>query len=198
MRPLLFDVPPLYGRIFIAVLLLWVVPEVIGAFVFRSRETAVKRDRGSYLVLVSGIALGVTAAVMCATRLPALAITRYREALFWSGIALMVFGLVFRWYAIARLGRGFTQDVATHDDQVLVRSGPYRMVRHPAYTGTLATAFGFGLALGNIGSVVAVLAGTLTGLLYRIRVEERALTDAFGSQYVEYATYTRRLIPYVW
>jgi protein-S-isoprenylcysteine O-methyltransferase Ste14 len=198
LRPLLFDVPPLYGRVFIIVVALWVVPEIIGAFLLRSGDTAVKQDRGSYAVFVGGVALGVVGAMACASRLPQFAITEYRYAVYWLGIVVMVLGIALRWYAIRTLGSGFTHDVATTKDQVLVERGPYRLIRHPAYSATLLTMLGLGLALGNVASVAAALAIGLSGMLYRIRVEERALLVAFGSTYTDYTNRTKRLIPFVW
>jgi len=71
-------------------------------------------------------------------------------------------------------------------------------VRHPSYTGALLGCLGIGLALGNwIATLVLVLAPGLA-LLNRIRVEERALCDAFPDEYPDYARTTRRLIPGVY
>jgi protein-S-isoprenylcysteine O-methyltransferase len=57
---------------------------------------------------------------------------------------------------------------------------------------------GLGLAFGSwVGAAVALLVGFL-GILPRIRVEERALADAFGDEYADYALTTARLVPYLW
>ncbi|MEZ4679036.1 MAG: hypothetical protein R2932_32955 [Caldilineaceae bacterium] len=63
MKPLLFDVPRLYGNIFILAIVLWVFPEIVGAFLLRSTATASHRDRGSYLAVVGGIVIGVVGAL---------------------------------------------------------------------------------------------------------------------------------------
>jgi protein-S-isoprenylcysteine O-methyltransferase Ste14 len=198
MRPLLFDVPPLYGTIFTIVAALWALPELLGTIFLRSPATATKHDRGSYAIVVGSVGFGVLGAFWSAMLLPGLAITIARPGLFWIGILLMLAGLVLRWYAIWSLGRAFTQDVATRADQALVQIGPYRVVRHPAYGATLLTMLGMGLALANIGSLVIIMLLGLLGLLYRIRVEEQALLLAFGGAYRDYMQHTRRLIPFVW
>jgi protein-S-isoprenylcysteine O-methyltransferase Ste14 len=60
------------------------------------------------------------------------------------------------------------------------------------------TFAGLGLAFGSwVSAAVAVLVG-FAGILPRIRVEERALADAFGADYAEYAHATTRLVPHVW
>jgi protein-S-isoprenylcysteine O-methyltransferase len=74
----------------------------------------------------------------------------------------------------------------------------YRIVRHPAYSATLLTMLGVGVALANVGSIAIIMLGGLAGILYRIRVEERALLTAFDGAYRDYSRRTRRLIPFVW
>jgi protein-S-isoprenylcysteine O-methyltransferase Ste14 len=102
-----------------------------------------------------------------------------------------------RWWAIITLGRYFTIDVAVRSTQSVVQSGPYRFVRHPSYTAVLIMLLGVGLALANWASLVAMLAGGLIGLLYRVRVEERALVEALGQPYVDYMRHTERFIPFM-
>ncbi|MDQ2806083.1 MAG: isoprenylcysteine carboxylmethyltransferase family protein, partial [Chloroflexota bacterium] len=114
------------------------------------------------------------------------------------GLALMAGGLLFRLWAIATLGRWFTATVRLQTGQRIVQSGPYRLLRHPSYTGTFATLIGFGLALGTgLGAAILVLL-PLPAYLYRMRVEERALLAAFGPAYAAYQQTTWRLVPWIW
>ena len=78
------------------------------------------------------------------------------------------------------------------------RSGPYRFVRHPSYTAILIMLLGVGVALANWASLVVMLAGGLLGLLYRVRVEERALVEALGQPYRDYMRHTKRFIPFMY
>jgi len=198
MKPLLFDVPPLYGTILMGVIVVWAIPELLGAFLLRSAATATKHDQGSYFAVVGGIGIGIIGALWSATHFPVLALTSQRSTLFWLGILLMLAGLVFRWYAILTLGRSFTHDVATYVDQPLVERGPYRRLRHPAYSGVLLTLLGLGLVLANWGSLCLLLLGGGLGLGYRMRIEEQALQAAFGQRYTAYRQRTQRLIPWLW
>jgi len=110
---------------------------------------------------------------------------------------LILLGLALRWYAIWKLGRYFTRDVAVSSDQPVVQSGPYRFIRHPAYSGTLLTMVGIGLAMTNWASLIAIIVCTLIGHLYRVSVEEQALSKTIGQPYIEYMRHTKRFIPFV-
>ncbi len=117
---------------------------------------------------------------------------------FALGAAIAWFGLLLRWWSFVSLGKYFTVVLETSNDQPIVDRGPYRVLRHPSYTGLLLAFAGFGLMLGNWVSAVGAVGLILIGLIYRIRVEERALSAAFGDRYREFAASRARLIPYIW
>ncbi len=178
--------------------LLWTTLEVFVISRLRASETAVREERDSKWMLLALMAMSVTLGFAFALLLPVAAVTAsYRMVVFWSGTFLMFMGLALRWYAIQTLGRFFTVDVAVSTGQRVIESGPYRLVRHPAYSGTMLTLLGFGLALTNWASLAAILLCGLTGLLYRARAAEELLVREFGRPYVEYMRRTRRFIPYV-
>jgi protein-S-isoprenylcysteine O-methyltransferase Ste14 len=114
------------------------------------------------------------------------------------GLALIVAGVGFRWYAMRYLGRYFTVRVTIQPDQRLVDQGPYRRLRHPSYTGAWAGFLGLGLVTGNWPAVVVWGLLPLSALLRRIRVEESALENHFGEAYAAYRRRTWRLIPWVY
>ena len=92
------------------------------------------------------------------------------------------------------LGKYFTMDVAARSTQPVVQAGPYRFVRHPSYTAILVMLLGVGMALAKWASSIIMLASGLIGLLYRVRVGERALGEAPGQPYVDYMRHTWRFI----
>lgn len=148
-------------------------------------------------ILIGLLWFGIALNFALAALLPEAAIFWQRTTLFGIGISLILLGTALRWYAIWMLGSYFTRDVAVAADQKVVQSGPYRYIRHPAYSGTFATMLGLGLALTNWASLVALLACVFAGHLYRVHVEEKALVQAIGQPYVEYTRHTRRFIPWV-
>jgi protein-S-isoprenylcysteine O-methyltransferase Ste14 len=116
----------------------------------------------------------------------------------WVGLALLVAGVGIRWSAIRALGKFFTSVVLIREDHRLLRTGLYKRVRHPAYTGALVAHLGLGLSFTNWFSLALSLVPFMVAASYRIRVEERALREAFGDEYEAYASSTRRLIPKVY
>jgi protein-S-isoprenylcysteine O-methyltransferase Ste14 len=95
------------------------------------------------------------------------------------------------------LGRYFTANVRVQADQPVIDAGPYRLVRHPSYTGGMIMYLGTGLALTNWLSVLILAGmGALT-YAYRVRVEERALATSIGEPYREYMQRTKRFVPFM-
>ncbi len=186
--------------IFLAACLVWNVPEIIGAIKQKaktSRKEALVQDRGSMGILIGLQWIGISLNFALAGLFPAAAIGGYRTALFFLGVTLILLGVAFRWYAIWTLGSYFTRDVAVSADQQVVQDGPYRYIRHPAYSGTFLTMLGVGLAMTNWASLLVLLMCVFLGHMYRVRVEEKALIRAIGRPYIEYMHHTKRFIPLV-
>ena len=96
------------------------------------------------------------------------------------------------------LGKYFTAAVAVSADQPVVSAGPYRVLRHPSYTGLLLAMTGVGLASANWASLISMTVLALAGILWRIHAEERALLATLGDPYRAYAAQHKRLVPLVW
>jgi protein-S-isoprenylcysteine O-methyltransferase Ste14 len=117
--------------------------------------------------------------------------------LFVLGTLMTVFGAILRRFCWRTLGRYFTGDVQASADQPVIREGPYRFVRHPAYTGGMMMFVGIGFALGNWMSLILLTVATIVAYGYRVAVEERALVDAIGAPYAAYMKERKRFIPFV-
>jgi len=186
--------------LFLAACLIWNVPEMIGALkqtAKASRKGALVKDRGSMGIVIGLQWVGLALSFLLGWLFPAAALTWHRTALFLAGVTLMLLGVALRWYSIWTLGSYFTRDVAVSTDQKVVQIGPYHFIRHPAYSGTFLTMLGVGLALTNWASLVALLLCVFAGHLYRVRVEEKALSQTIGQPYREYMQHTKRFIPWV-
>jgi protein-S-isoprenylcysteine O-methyltransferase Ste14 len=187
----------IYALLFWIVYILWFVLEMIGAYAHRVEAGAQKQDRGSMVVLLVGLYAGVLLNFALPGLFPGATITWNRSVLFFIGLTLMVLGIILRQYAIRVLGRYFTREVATRAGQPVVQNGPYKFIRHPAYSGTLLTMLGIGLAMTNWASLVAIVVCSFSGFFYRVLVEERALRTSLGQPYVEYMRHTKRFVPFV-
>jgi protein-S-isoprenylcysteine O-methyltransferase Ste14 len=116
---------------------------------------------------------------------------------YWSGIALIVIGSLLRRHCWRVLGEYFTGDVKAREGQPVITRGAYRFVRHPSYTAGMIMFLGIGLANGNALSVAVMLAIPFSLYLYRVSVEERALTETIGEPYREYMRTHKRFVPFV-
>ena len=180
---------------------------VAGAFVLsevrvrlrseRNREGS-RLDRMSMRVVQVTVLGGVGGAVLLTRRAPGAAVADGRWPLFVAGLVLMCAGIAIRQWAVSTLGRFFTIDVRVQSGQTVVVRGPYRWVRHPAYTGLIVTFIGLGLALGNWAALALLAVVPTAGLVYRMHVEEGALLDGLGEPYRRYAETRPRLFPRLW
>jgi len=116
----------------------------------------------------------------------------------YLGCLFIAFGVAIRVMAVATLKKQFTVKVSIIERHEIVETGIYKIIRHPAYLGHLASLLGIGLVLGNWVGLTALVVLPLAGILYRIRVEESALLHYFGTAYQAYASRTKRLLPGIW
>ena len=134
----------------------YLVSELLLTTTRRSRScTGTKQDRSTLRVVWLVIIVSVAAGIYVAKHWPAAALPHHRSFAF-AGVVLFVAGLL-RWCAIITLGRFFTVDVTIEKDHELVERGPFRMVRHPSYTGVLLAFVGLALSVGNWAALLVIL-----------------------------------------
>jgi protein-S-isoprenylcysteine O-methyltransferase Ste14 len=114
------------------------------------------------------------------------------------GLGLVVASSALRLWAIRTLGRFFTSNVRVLEGHRVVRSGPYRLLRHPSYTGALGMALGTACLLGSAWGLLCVLVLSVPAYLHRMHAEEAALAAGLGDEYRDYTRHSRRLVPYVY
>lgn len=117
--------------------------------------------------------------------------TLWVEAL---GIAITVAGIAFAFWARAYLGGNWSSSVTLKVGHQLVRSGPYRFVRHPIYSGMIFALFGTALNRGQVRGLIAVFVVYL-GFKLKSRIEEQVMISTFGAEYDEYSRSTGAIIP---
>lgn len=118
--------------------------------------------------------------------------------LFYPGLTLWLLGLAFTGWAYRTLGHFFSLDVQIQNDHRVVDTGPYRLLRHPGYSGFSLGLLGLGVALQSWVSVLVLLLATIAALAYRIPIEEKFLVAELGDDYVQYTARTKRVLPFVW
>ena len=143
------------------------------------------------------IAVSITAGVLVAQSFQGAALP-HGQMLATASVILFVTGIILRWWAIITLGRFFSVDVTIEKDHELVEQGPFRIVRHPSYTGVLLAFLGLALSLRNWAALVIMLVPIGAAFIHRMNVEEDALSRALGSRYAEYIKRTKRLVPFVY
>lgn len=178
--------------------LIYLISELLLTVTRRSRSrTGTKQDRSTLRIVWLVIMVSVAAGIYVAKYWPAAALPHQRSFVF-AGVVLFIAGLLLRWWAIITLGRFFTVDVTIEKDHELVERGPFRMVRHPSYTGVLLAFVGFALSLANWAALLVVLVPISAAFIHRMNVEEDALTGALGPQYIDYMRRTKRLVPFIY
>lgn len=193
--PLVFDAP-WASAAFAATVVGRRVVERVAARARGQRTFDRRADRGtSRQILASGL-LGLLAAVglsfVSFARIPGGWIVVVAGlALAWSGTAI-------RLWARLTLDRFFQPVVVVQEDHAVVDKGPYRLLRHPAYAGSIVGLAGIGLALESWLSLAVILAPALVAYHRRIAVEEAELSRALGERYDAYVRRTWRLVPGVW
>ncbi len=88
--------------------------------------------------------------------------------------------------------------MAIEKDHELVERGPFRIVRHPSYTGVLLAFVGLGLSLRNWAALLVILLPVGVAFIHRMNVEEDALSRALRTRYAEYMKRTKRLVPFIY
>jgi protein-S-isoprenylcysteine O-methyltransferase Ste14 len=111
-----------------------------------------------------------------------------------AGIVLTVAGMAFSIWARLTIGRNWSATVQVKEGHELVQCGPYRLVRHPIYSGLLlamlGTAIAFGTWPGYLGVAIAFIAWKRKSL-----TEEQFMSEQFGDNYSRYKAEVKALIP---
>ena len=117
-----------------------------------------------------------------------------RPALEIAGVALTFLGLPLTIWSRAHLGRYWSGVVALKQDHRLIQSGPYRVVRHPLYSGIILAAIGMGLCVTTWSSLLGIALLT-TCFDRRAHKEDALLASEFGAEFAAYRQHTGRLMP---
>lgn len=112
------------------------------------------------------------------------------------GMGLSLLGVACRLWAIRTLGGFYSHRVRTVTEHRIVASGPYHLIRHPAYAGMIVANVGVSLYFLNGVTLCLFLFALIPAIVLRIVIEERMLFGIDG--YADYAKNRKRLLPGIW
>ncbi len=175
--------------------------EIYIAFATRTRRgTGNVRDRGTmlllWIVIFTAIFCGSWIGEAQGPNLPSGPIVFGAPWMKFASLLVLIFGLILRWIAVLSLGKSFSANVAIHSTQTVLKTGLYRWMRHPSYTGLLLCIpwlWGFTHATGF--QLLVIFIPPRRGTALGIHIEEIALREHFGQEYIDYSRQTSRLIP---
>lgn len=170
----------------------WFLSEFLYKNMLKSgKEDKKDKDKSTLNILWLAIPFSIAAAVTV-SNLSTLPITD-KSWIFYAGEALILIGIIFRFIIIRSLGKYFTVDVTIKQDHKIKKEGFYKYLRHPSYAFSLLTSLGLGLYLNNWLSLAFAFIPPFLAFAYRIRIEEQALVEQFGEEYLEYRKTTKNL-----
>jgi protein-S-isoprenylcysteine O-methyltransferase Ste14 len=114
-----------------------------------------------------------------------------------SSLFFFMLAGLFSWTGARALGRQWRIDAGLNEDHQLVRSGPYRIVRHPIYTSMLCLLLGTGSLLTPVPILLVATALFMAGTEIRVRIEDTLLASHFGEQFQNYRNTVPAYIPFL-
>ena len=113
----------------------------------------------------------------------------------WSGLVVMVAGLLVRTWSVIHLGAAFTWHIDPDAADEVITTGPFAVVRHPSYAGAFFLYVGAVVFLQAWWTLQLALIGIPIAFARRIRWEEEALLERFGDRYAEYSRRVGAVFP---
>jgi protein-S-isoprenylcysteine O-methyltransferase len=113
-----------------------------------------------------------------------------------AGLALAICGVGLSIWARLILGENWSNFPSLKQNHTLIMTGPYRLVRHPIYTGILIALLGSALQYGLVRSLLAVLTCAIS-LCLKVAVEEKFMVQRFGDAYLRYRRNVNALVPFL-
>jgi protein-S-isoprenylcysteine O-methyltransferase Ste14 len=139
-------------------------------------------------------ALGQAGTILTAFGFPS--VWRAPSAVHFIGIFIFISGIIYRLSAIRTLGQFYSHRVRKVEQHRIVDSGPYRIIRHPAYSGMIIAHAGVTLYFFNWVTLAVLLVILVPSIILRIFIEEKMLFEIEG--YSDFAKERKRLFPAIW
>lgn len=186
----------IYDYLFIVMWIAWGVYWIASA---RGIKPAVRREsrlsRWAHFgpLIVAGWLLSDGGRAWAPLRVPFM--TRTATS-FWIAAGLTAAGLAFAVWARRHLGRNWSGSVTIKAGHELITTGPYRLARHPIYTGLLMAFAGNALVVAEVRGLLA-FAIAFAALWRKLKLEERYMRGQFGQAYSDYARRVAAIVPFL-
>lgn len=113
-----------------------------------------------------------------------------------AGFLIFISGVCIRIMALRALGKYYSHIVRIIEDHKIIDYGPYKYIRHPAYSGMITAHLGILIFFFNFVTLGIFLMLLIPSIIIRIKVEEKTLMNLEG--YPEYSKNRKRIIPFIW
>jgi len=182
----------LTGHLWLALVVVWL------ASAFAVKPTAVKQSSKARFWYLLILALGAYLIFDKRVDVPWLnfVLVHVNVSVAFAGLIVACLGIAFAIWARMTLGSNWSGAVTIKQNHTLVQSGPYRIVRHPIYTGLLIALTGSAMQYGYLRSLCGVLLAGF-GFWLKSLFEEQYMTHRFGDQYLIYRQRVRALVPFI-
>lgn len=182
--------------IFTGTYITWFLSEILLNRLLRSGASDKKGiDKNSLSIIWITIIVSIIVAIYISSTYQLPIFSHYYYS--YAGIMIIIAGILLRFAAIISLGKFFTVDVTIREGHKLKKDGLYKYLRHPSYFASLLSFIGFGISLNNWLSLIIITISITTAFHIRVKVEEKALTEQFGEEYIAYKKTTSGFIPFV-
>jgi protein-S-isoprenylcysteine O-methyltransferase Ste14 len=186
-------------RLLLAAVVVWmalVIVWLVGAL--RTKRTVQSQSSASQLLYTAILVVGVYLIFAKQIGIPWLDRQLYPVTvpIALAGLLAVLVGVAFSIWARLMLGGNWSNRVTVKENHTLVRTGPYRIVRHPIYSGILLGMLGSALQRGGIRCFAGVLICGFSFWL-KTRAEERFMVQSFGEQYLQYRHRVKALAPFI-
>jgi protein-S-isoprenylcysteine O-methyltransferase Ste14 len=112
------------------------------------------------------------------------------------GISIILLGFIVSILGREYLSSNWSGKVIIQEKHELIKKGPYKIIRHPIYSGVLVMMIGSSIIIGSIIGFIW-LPLCFFGLLRKSKQEEELLINEFGETYEQYKKETKMIIPYL-
>jgi protein-S-isoprenylcysteine O-methyltransferase Ste14 len=114
----------------------------------------------------------------------------------WAGVVITAIGVLFSIWARVHLGKYWSGIITLKEGHKLITTGPYRIVRHPIYTGMITGVIGSAITAGTGDAALGIVL-FIWACMIKVRREEQLLTGEFGQEYEDFRRRVPMLVPFL-